>query len=814
MGTFFDGFPGEDFLFLDGAMGTELQKAGMPAGMLPELFGLEHPEITEKIHGDYLDAGSRILYANTFGANGKKLKSCGKSVQEIIAANIGSAKKAASHYSDPGKTGVALDVGPIGEMMAPLGTLSFEEAYEIFREIMTAGADAGADLIVTETFADLNEIRTAVLAAKENTCLPVFATMTFEERGRTFTGCLAESFAKTVSGLGVDAIGVNCSLGPKSLMPIIQRIGSVTDLPLIVKANAGLPDARDGHYNIDAHAFAEEMGECVQLGVRIVGGCCGTNPDYIRELKKTFSGKKPEGRNIVRETAVCSASRYVRSDTVRIIGERINPTGKKRFREALLNHDMDYVLSQGIEEADAGADILDVNVGAPGVNEPELMRDCVEGLISTTDLPLQIDSGNVQVLEAGLRLFPGKAIVNSVNGEEARLKSILPIVKKYGAAVVGLTMDEKGIPETAEERFAIAEKIRDACRSYGIPEEDILIDCLTLTVSASEKSAYTTLKTLRMVKEKLGLKTILGVSNISFGLPEREEVNRMFFSLAMEEGLDFAIINPNILSMTDAVVLFRLLRGEDPGCEAFIEKFRDRKKPEKTEKQEKQEKQEKTGETAKKEECDAAGGPSLLSAILSGQKHEAKRLAEGLLSRKSGLQVVDEDLIPALDEAGKKYEAGEIFLPQLLRAASASQGAVEVIKQSLSAEGKTQADKGTIILATVKGDIHDIGKNIVKTILENYGYRILDLGRDVPAEKITDTARKEHVKLIGLSALMTTTLPAMEETIEMLRKSGHSCKIMVGGAVLTPDYAKEIGADYYAKDAKRAADIAKEVFEN
>ena len=786
-------------------MGTELQKRGMPAGMLPEIYGMEHPEIVEEIHRAYIDAGSRILYANTFGANGKKLQRSGKSVKEVVTANVCSARKAAGDLC-----GVALDVGPIGEMMAPIGTMSFEEAYALFREIVTAGKDAGADLVVFETFSDLAEIRTAILAAKENSDLPVFATMTFEERGRTFTGCMAESFAATVSGLGAAAIGVNCSLGPKSLMPIIRKIGSITELPLIVKANAGLPDARDGHYDIDAAAFAREMSECAEIGVRIVGGCCGTDPEYIRELKKALEGKSCAERTVRKQTAVCSATRFAVSGSIRVIGERINPTGKKRIQQAMKDRDFDYVLAQGISEADAGADILDVNVGVPGLDEPELMKECVQQLISATDLPLQIDSGNAMALENGLRYFPGKAIVNSVNGEETRLKTILPLVKKYGAAVVGLTIDENGIPETAEGRFRIAEKIKKACLSYGIPEEDILIDCLTLTVSASADSASVTLKALRMVKERLGLSTILGVSNISFGLPDREEINRTFLTMAMEEGLDFPIMNPNSEFMMDAVASFRMLNGADPGCENYISRFRDREKTHtRTSAAAGDSKAAQAG--AAQDKMPDKAGHTIETAVMTGQKSEAAILTKNLLMQKEALDIVNEDLIPALDKVGAEYEKGIIFLPQLLRSAEASESAFEVIKDYIAGKGEQPVTKGKIILATVKGDIHDIGKNIVKTILSNYGYRILDLGRDVPPEKIVETALREDVKLIGLSALMTTTLPSMEETVRQLRKSNHACRIMVGGAVLTSAYARSIGADYYAKDAKRSADIAREV---
>ncbi len=773
-----------EFVILDGAMGTMLQRSGLPAGMLPELFTLEHPEILENIHRQYIKAGSRIAYANTFSTNAYKLKGSGHTVDEIVSASICAAKRAAE-----GKAVVALDVGPIGEMLEPSGTLTFEKAYDLFKETLTAGEKAGADLIAFETFTDLAELRIAVLAAKENTSLPVFTTMSFEETGRTFTGCLAESFAVTMTALGVDALGVNCSMGPKKLMPIIRRIGAVSPLPLIVKANAGLPDARDGHYNITASEFASEMAECAEAGVQFIGGCCGTDPEFIMALREIMKNKKRADRDISRKTQLCSITKLVTVDEVRVIGERINPTGKKRFQQALRENDFDYVLAQGVQQADAGADILDVNVGVPGLDEVALMRQCVKGLQATVDLPLQIDSNDPSAIEAGLRAFCGKAIVNSVNGEEDRLKKILPIVKKYGASVVGLTMDERGIPETAEERFEIAERILKACESYGMSKKDVFIDCLTLTVSANQNSAFETLKAVRLVKERLGLHTVLGVSNISFGLPNRELINSSFLTLAMENGLDLPIMNPNIPAMTDAVAAFKLLKGFDDGCQSFVERFADVK----------------TAPAA------SSAASDIFEAVAKGLRAEARSIAQDLLSYKTELEIINELLIPALDAVGERYERGEIFLPQLMRSADAACEAFEVLKASISKNGGNSVSKGKIIVATVKGDIHDIGKNIVKTILANYGWQIIDLGRDVAPQAVVDAAVHEDVRLVGLSALMTTTLPAMAETVKALRKSGHNCKIMVGGAVLTEEYAKEIGADYYAKDAKRAVDIAKEV---
>lgn len=780
MDKLFDG----EFVILDGGMGTMLQRSGLPGGVIPEIYTYQHPELLEDIHRAYYEAGSRISYTNTFNTNSKKLAGTGFSVQQIVSAAVSAARRATG-----GRNKIALDVGPVGELMEPTGTLGFQETYELYKELVTAGERAGADIIAFETYTDLYELRTAVLAAKENTRLPIFATMSFEESGRSFTGCMAECFAETIGGLGVEAIGINCSLGPGSMMPIIRRIAAVSPLPLIVKPNAGLPDSRDGHYSVDPAEFAREMEACAEIGVRYVGGCCGTTPDYIRALSETFKGKTCAARSLLPATRLCSVTKMVEVNEVRVIGERINPTGKKRFQQALAEGDMDYVLAQGIAQMEAGADILDVNVGVPGLEEKELMRRCVKGLQAVCDLPLQIDSNDPAALEAGLRSFCGKAIVNSVSGERARLDAVLPLVKKYGAAVVGLTMDERGIPESAESRFELAKEIYVACLLHGIAKENIFIDCLCLTVSANQSSAAETLRAMRMVKERLGLHTVLGVSNISFGLPNRELVNHSFLTLAMENGLDLPIMNPNTPSMMAAVAAFKLLRGFDTDCRGFVSRF--------------------AGETktaaAAKEERDIS------QAVIKGLKAEAAAITRELLKTCDEMYVINELIIPALDIVGERYERGEIFLPQLIRAAEASCEAFEVIKTSMAQKGAGTVSKGKILVATVKGDIHDIGKNIVKTVLANYGYQVIDLGRDVAPEKVVETAVCEDIRLIGLSALMTTTLPAMAQTIAQLRQSGHTCKIFVGGAVLTPEYAEEIGADYYARDAKRSVDIAKEV---
>ncbi len=775
-------------VILDGAMGTMLQNAGLGLGDRPEVFGMEKPDILENIQMQYVAAGSDVIYANTFGANAHKLKGTGYTVEELVATNVAAAKRAAA-----GKARVALDVGPIGELMEPLGTLSFQDAYDIYKELVIAGEDAGADLVVFETMTDLYEVKAAVLAAKENTDLPVWVTMSFEATGRTFTGTLVSSMAATLDGLGVDAMGINCSLGPKEIFPMIEEMRRWTDKPLIVKPNAGLPDPATGEYDMDAEEFVRQMEPFFDLGISMGGGCCGTTPAFVAGLsalaKKRPSSAKTEIAK--KKRGVCSAGKMVDFDGVRVIGERINPTGKKRFAQALREHDMNYIMERAIEQADAGADILDINVGLPGIDEVAMMVDVVQAVQSVVDLPLQIDSSNPAAIEAGLRVCNGRAIVNSVNAEDEVLLRVLPLVKKYGAAVVGLTMDKAGIPQTAQARFALAEKILEAALSLGIPKEDVLIDCLTLTISAQQEQAMETLKAVQMVKEQLGLHCVLGVSNISFGLPKRIQATTSFFTQAMFCGLDLPIINPNQQEMMDAVASFKALSGEDVNCEAYIARFAN----------------------ADEEKKPAAGPVEMTveAAVLKGLKQETRDLTAKLLETMSELDVINQKLIPALDVVGEKYEKQQIFLPQLINSANAACAGFDLIKERIAARGGESVAKGKIVMATVEGDIHDIGKNIVRVVLENYGYRVIDLGRDVPVQKVVDTVVAEDVKLVGLSALMTTTVVSMKRTIAALRKSGHDCKVFVGGAVLTPEYAEEIGADYYTKDAKASVDVAKEV---
>ena len=776
-----------EIILLDGAMGTMLQAAGLPMGELPEVWNLTKPDVVADIQRRYVEAGSRVLYTNTFGANRLKAARCGYSVAELVAGGVRCARKAAGE--EPVR--VALDIGPIGQLLEPLGTLRFEEAYELFREQVVAGAEAGADLIAIETMSDLYEVKAAVLAAKENCDLPVWVTMTFEQSGRTFVGVTVPAMALTLTGLGVDAMGFNCSLGPRELLPLVQELRQWTDRPLILKPNAGLPDPATGEYKISGAAFARQMLAALPLGVQILGGCCGTRPAFIRDLSLVLKGRaSAKARPAVRH-GVCSGRRTAELDGVRVIGERINPTGKKRFQQALRENDIDYILARAIEQQDAGADILDVNVGLPGIDEPAMMTRVVKALQGVTDLPLQIDSSDPAAIETGLRAVNGKAIVNSVNGRREVLDAVLPLCKKYGAAVVGLCMDENGIPADWQGRAAIAQRILDAALAYGIPREDIYIDCLTLTVSVQQEQARETLRALRWVKEELGLHTVLGVSNISFGLPARESITASFLTQALYAGLDLPILNPNLEAVMDAVAAFRVLSGEDRGSAAYIERFSAR--PE------------------NRPVLLPESGLRIEDAILRGLGGETARLTVRALMERDELSVINELLIPALDKVGEKYEKQEIFLPQLISAANAACEGFELIKDRIARRGGEAVSRGKIVLATVHGDIHDIGKNIVRVVLENYGYTVIDLGRDVPAQEIVEAVRREKAKLVGLSALMTTTVQSMADTIKALRESGSDCKIMVGGAVLTEDYAMQIGADYYAKDAKQSADIAKRV---
>ncbi|WP_294500509.1 homocysteine S-methyltransferase family protein [uncultured Gemmiger sp.] len=792
-------FDRRQFVFLDGAMGTQLTARGLQPGQMPELAALTCPEILTAIHRDYANAGADLLLANTFGANPRKLAGTGHTVEEVITASIACARTAA------GQTGslVALDIGPIGELLAPAGSLAFEDAVTQFAQMVEAGTNAGADLVFLETMTDLYELKAGILAAKEHSNLPVFASMSFEANGRTFTGCTVESFAATAVGLGVDAIGINCSLGPAEILPLIQRLCRLVPagLPVFVKANAGLPNP-DGSYNLTPADFAQEMLAYLPTGISMAGGCCGTTPQTIRLLRQAFAGHTPAQKIPLRRSVLCTPVRCVEVDGITVVGERINPTGKKRLQQALRTGDTAYPASQAVAQAEVGAQVLDVNVGLPGIDEAATLEHLVRELQSITDLPLQLDSSNPEALARALRIYNGKPIVNSVNGEQKTLDAILPLCKKYGAAVVGLTMDEHGIPKTAAERVAIARHITGEAGRYGIPPEDVYIDCLTLTASAQQEGAAETLKALTICKRELGVRTVLGVSNISFGLPCRGYLNATFLTMAMAAGLDLAIINPNTPDMMGAVRAFRVLTGSDRGSTDYIRAYADV--------------QIQTTQTVKTATVATSAQPegehTLADAVRCGLKAEARAAAKAALANTAPLDLVNQVLIPALDAVGNGFEKGSIFLPQLLQSASAAQAAFEEVKSAIAASGTQGESRGRIVIATVKGDVHDIGKNIVRVILENYGYEVIDLGRDVPPETVVETVRRTGAPLVGLSALMTTTVPAMQDTIAALHAAGLPCQVMVGGAVLTPDYARQIGADFYAKDAKAAADIAKQVF--
>ncbi|HPS48391.1 MAG TPA: homocysteine S-methyltransferase family protein [Flexilinea sp.] len=781
---------------LDGAFGTMLQQKGLLTATVPEANNLTHPEIITEIHREYIRSGAEIIYASTFGVNRYKLEGTSYSVSQLVEAAVKNAQMARDAENPQVK--IALDCGPIGKMMKPNGDMSFEEAYQIFEEIVSAGEQSGVDLIVFETFTDLAEMKAGILAAKEHTNLPIFASMSFEANGRTFAGVPISAAALTLSGLGVSAVGINCSLGPEQILPLAAELAKWTNLPILIKPNAGLPNPETDQYEITPEEFAEITARFADLGAVFIGGCCGTTPQYISALRDRLSGKRPAARQAVHRTALCSAERTVEIDEVRIVGERINPTGKKRFKTALAEHDIAYILTQALEQTAAGAEILDVNVGLPGLDEAAVMAEVVEAIQSVSNVPLQIDSGDPKTIEAALRIYNGKALVNSVNGEDRNLETLLPIVRKYGAAVIGLTLDENGLPQTAEERVRIAEKIIRKAGEYGIPKEDVIIDCLTLTVSAQQEQAMETLKAVRMVKEHFGVKTVLGVSNISFGLPDRETINTAFLTLALGQGLDLPIINPNVRSMTGAVDAFKVLSGQDKNSERYISIHN----------------QIQSEKPVVPDGGSVSSDSSLEYAIANGLRQIAAEATIQLLKTMEPAEIIDQILIPTLEKVGTRFEKGEIFLPQLIQSAGAAQAGFEEIRKTMTRSSQSDANlsKGKIVLATVKGDIHDIGKNIVKVVLENSGYQIIDLGKDVPVEVVRQAVLRENAKLVGLSALMTTTVKNMAETIRDL-KNHSECRIMVGGAVLTKDYALSIGADYFAKDAKAAMDIAKKVFE-
>lgn len=769
------------FLIFDGAMGTMLQGV-LPVGASPETLNVTEPDKVLSVHRKYVEAGADVITANTFGAN--RMKYHGEpSLQEVIEAGIRVAKASGASY-------VALDVGPTGALLEPLGDAKIEDVIDVFKEQISIGVNAGADIILIETMTDLLEAKAALLAAKEVCDKPVFVTMSFQENGRTFLGVDPASAAVTLCALGADAVGVNCSLGPAELLPVVETFLNYSSVPIMVQPNAGLPVMQDGKtvYTVTPDDFAECVNRMFDIGVTIAGGCCGTSPDYIRAVRKKADSRAVHAVEPFCGTAVSSASRCIVLDgKTTVIGERINPTGKKKLKEALRSGDYDYVLREALSQRDAGADILDVNAGLPDIDETKVLSLLVDEIQSVTDLPLQIDSSDPKAVEAAVLRYRGKPIINSVNGKAENMKEILPIVQKYGAAVVGLTLDENGIPEKAEERFAIAEKILNTALSYGIPKENVFIDCLVLTASTNQQMVLETTKAVHMVKEKLGLKTVLGVSNVSFGLPSRELVNRTFLSVALGAGLDLPILNPLSEAYMDTIDAFRVLRGEDAEAKKYIEAHANvaQEQP--------------TGKTQS----------DIGTLVLNGQKAGVREAVREMLKTVSPLEIINAHLVPALDVVGEKFEKGVFFLPQLISSAQAAKEGFDEIASAGSFDAK-QGEK--ILLATVQGDIHDIGKNIVKMLLQNYGYTVIDLGKDVPPETIVDVAISENIRLVGLSALMTTTVPSMEKTIALLREKAD-CVVMVGGAVLTQWDADRIGADFYAKDATESARIAAKVFE-
>lgn len=795
-------------VFFDGGTGSLLQASGLKPGELPETWNIKHPEVIVKLHRDYLEAGADIIKTNTFGANGLKFHTGAEfELEEIVTAAMRNARQAvetACYPEGKGRGHIALDIGPTGKLLKPLGELDFEEAYRMFSEVVRIGEREGADLVLIETMSDGYEAKAAVLAAKENSSLPVFVTTIFDSKGKLLTGGNVESTVALLEGLRVDALGINCGLGPIQMKEILKDILRVTELPVIVNPNAGLPRSEGGKtvYDIDAEEFAAVMKEIVEMGASVAGGCCGTTPEHIKrtvKLCKSLPVKLPQPKN---RTVISSYSQAVVIDrNPVIIGERINPTGKSKFKQALRDHNLEYILREGVIQQDNGAHVLDVNVGLPEIDEPSMMEEVVKELQSIIDLPLQIDTSDAEAMERAMRVYNGKPLINSVNGKDEVMEAVFPLVKKYGGVVVALALDEAGIPETAEGRIEVAKKIYKKAAEYGIEKKDIIIDALCMTVSSDSKGALTTLETLRRVRDELGGKTILGVSNISFGLPQREIVNATFFALAMQNGLSAAIINPNSEAMMRSYYSFRALADLDPQCRDYIEAYSGQAAT--------------LGQTVRQGGSGgtaAAGELSLAESIEKGLKDRAAGAVAGLLKEQDALKIINEQMIPALDRVGKGFEKGTVFLPQLLMSAEAAKAAFEVIKEQMELAGTVEEKKGKIILATVKGDIHDIGKNIVKVLLENYSYDVLDLGKDVPPEKVVETAVKEGVRLVGLSALMTTTVPSMEETIQQLRKKAPGVKVMVGGAVLTEEYAKTIGADQYCRDAMASVNYAEGIF--
>lgn len=801
---------GKELLFFDGGMGTLLQEKGLAPGELPEMWNMSRPEEIREIHKSYIEAGSNIVLTNTFGANALKFHAEDCSLEQIVKTAVRLVKEAAAEAdtatTDKMTAGgekhtvyTALDIGPTGKLLKPMGDLDFEDAYEAFKEVMVWGEQAGADLIHIETMSDTYELKAAVLAAKENTSLPVFATAIFDERRKLLTGADVPSVIALLEGLRVDALGINCGMGPEQMLPVVEEYIRYSSLPVIVKPNAGLPKQKDGqtYYDVSPEKFASYMAETVSLGACLIGGCCGTTPEHIQAMIEKSRGAEfipPSEKN---DTIVSSYGKSVfLGSGSRIIGERINPTGKKKFKQALKDHDIEYILREGIIQQDNGAHILDVNVGLPDIDETAMMKETVQELQGVVNLPLQIDTVDAGAMEAALRIYNGKALVNSVSGKQESMDKVFPLIRKYGGVVIGLTLDENGIPTDVQGRMRIAERIVSEGAKYGIRKKDIVIDALAMTISSEPEGAKVTLETLRRLRDELGVNTVLGVSNISFGLPSRPVINAAFYTMAMMNGLSAGIINPLSDDMMKAWHAYHALMGLDPNCQKYISQYGGMQ-PDKGEPA--------LGNSRKSSD-------SLMECIEKGLKEDAAAITAGMIETRDPLEIIDSELIPALNHVGDGFEKGTLFLPQLLMSAEAARNAFSVLKDKMDKSGEIQEKIGTVILATVKGDIHDIGKNIVKVLLENYSFHVIDLGKDVPPELIVETVLEKNVHLVGLSALMTTTVVSMEETIRQLRRSAPQCKVMVGGAVLNQDYADMIGADFYGKDAMQSVRYAQTIF--
>lgn len=795
---------GKEVLFFDGGMGTMLQKRGMKGGDIPELLNITNPDMIREIHAEYLAAGANIVTTNTFGANPLKFNVLNASVEAVIASAIGNARRAVNECKIDKPHFVAFDIGPTGKLMEPIGELSFDKAYDAFSKIAGIAETAGADLVIIETMSDTLEAKAAVLAVKENTKLPVFLTMTLDETFKTLTGADIHVISAMFEGLGVDCLGINCGLGPDQISEMMLDLAKISSIPIMAQPNAGLPQIVNGKtvYNVGPELFVKDCETMMKAGVSIIGGCCGTTPEHIKAVSEHFVKFKPivEEKNF---TVVASYSKAVYLDERPVIvGERINPTGKKKFQAALREGNIDYILNEAFKQRDAGAHILDVNVGLPEIDECSMMERAVKSISSAVNLPLQIDTSDPITMERALRIYNGKPMVNSVNGKKEIMDTIFPIVQKYGGVLVGLCLDESGIPPLSEDRVKIAEKIADEAAKYGIKKRNLVMDALTLTISAQQRESAETIKALNKIKSELGIKTILGVSNISFGLPRREIVNGTFFALALHSGLDACIINPCADSMMNSYRAYRALACIDKDCADYVAAYAGTK----------------AQTTVISAESAAADSQEqhekLFDIIVKGLRDQSYNETIELLKEKDSMEIINGILIPALDAVGKQFEVGKMFLPQLMMSAETVKNSFEAIKESIAASGTQQESKGKIALATVKGDIHDIGKNIVKVLLENYGFDVYDLGKDVPPEDIVNCMKENDIHLCGLSALMTTTVISMEETIKTIRKEGLDAKVWVGGAVLTQEYADMIGADMYCKDALSSVNYANEFFES